>query len=174
MSVSSSCLCAGYDDQLPPGVITSHAMMESASNTSAVAKLCTSRLQLPAPRNSIGTSSARMERKGSRRWARAPQSATRAPAALITRYALSRPTYAKSVGPWKTDCLPAKVKSRSPHDTVTEPDSGTTRISSSPDCRSPGSPAASSAPHMLDSDHPADSGVTATVNGRPAVDLAGR
>src|ERR1700731_2823044 len=142
MSVSSSCLCAGYDDQLPPGVITSHAMMESASNTSAVAKLCTSRLQLPAPR--------------------------------IPRSALSRPTYAKSVGPWKTDCLPAKVKSRSPHDTVTEPDSGTTRISSSPDCRSTGSPAASSATHMLDSDHPADSGVTATVNGRLAVDLAGR
>ncbi len=38
-SLFSSCLWLGYDDQFPPGVMTSHAMMESASKVSAVAKL---------------------------------------------------------------------------------------------------------------------------------------
>src|SRR6516165_12068158 len=82
--------------------------------------------------------------------------------------------YPTSVGPAKTECLPARTKSPPPHDTVTEPDSGTTTISSWPDRRSIDSPAASSATHRLVSAHPAVSGVTATVTGGAPVDPAGR
>ena len=56
--VASSCLCGGYDDQLPPGVSTSQAISASASNASGVQKLLTCRLAAPAPRSSTGTASA--------------------------------------------------------------------------------------------------------------------
>lgn len=57
--------------------MTSHAISESASNVVAVPKLCTWRLQLPAPRNSTGTSDAARRRFGKLRVARAPQIAMR-------------------------------------------------------------------------------------------------
>jgi hypothetical protein len=51
-------LCGGYEDQLPPGVSTSHAISRSASKFSGVQKLFTCRLAAPAPRSSTLTSSA--------------------------------------------------------------------------------------------------------------------
>jgi hypothetical protein len=65
-------------------VITSQAITASASNTSAVAKLCTWRLHRPAPRSSTGTPAAGPWRTGSRRWARAPQRAKRPPPSLTS------------------------------------------------------------------------------------------
>src|SRR6185312_15836691 len=138
------------------------------------AKLCTSRLHMPAPRNSTGTSAAGTWRNGRLRLARAPHNATCAPSALVTRKLLSRPTYAKSVGPQNTDCRPAKSNSSSPHITLAAPDNGTTSISSSSQHRSTDSPAPSSTIHRLDSAQPADSGVTVTLNGWVPVDPAGR
>ena len=121
---------------------------------------------VPAPRNSIGTSSARCAEGQSPTGAGAAERDT-GTGGVVTRYALSRPRYPKSVGPWKTDCLPAKVNSRSSHDTATEPDSGTTgsrrrRIAVDGFARS------EFGHRQLASAQPADSGVTATVTGNAA------
>ena len=58
--------------------MTSHAISESASNTPAVPKLCTWRLQLPAPRSSTETSAAATRRFGNELFG--PGAADREPA----------------------------------------------------------------------------------------------
>src|SRR5688572_20200357 len=55
---SVSCLCGGQEDQLPAGVMTSHAIIRRASSTPGIPKLRTRRVAEPAPRTSTGTSSA--------------------------------------------------------------------------------------------------------------------
>ena len=57
--------------------MTSQAISESASNIPAVPKLCTWRLQLPAPRSSTATSAAATRRLGNDSLALAPQIANR-------------------------------------------------------------------------------------------------
>ncbi len=78
---------------MPPGVITSQAMIESASSTPGMPKLRTSRDATPAPRSSTGTSAAPTWRNGGvcRSAARAPQIATLAgPPTAVTVSSQSR------------------------------------------------------------------------------------
>ena len=52
-------MCGGYEDQLPSGVISSHALSLSAwSHTPGTPKFVTWRVALPEPRTSTGTPSA--------------------------------------------------------------------------------------------------------------------
>ena len=79
---------------MPAGVITSQAMIESASSTPGMPKLRTSREQGPAPRSSTGTSEAVTCRTAGvcRVVAFAAQTATRAAPSAVTVKAVSRVT----------------------------------------------------------------------------------
>ena len=92
MSDASSCLWGGYDDQLPAGVSTSHAISASASKASGVQKLLTWRLAAPAPRISTGTLSAGWWRNGSRASHTADGRAKRPPPGLVICAVASRGT----------------------------------------------------------------------------------
>ena len=89
---SSSCLCGGYEDQLPAGVRTSTAIRRSAANASGAQKLLTWRLAWPAPRSSTGTSGAATWRASRRRSAREEGRANRPPSCEVTSTRASRGT----------------------------------------------------------------------------------
>ncbi len=89
----ASCLCGGYDDQLPSGVSSSQQTSLSAwSQTPGTPKFATCRVAGPAPRISTGTSSAAPYAGGSARSQRDDGSATSAPASDTSEKELSRPT----------------------------------------------------------------------------------
>src|SRR3954453_12464877 len=102
VSLASSCLWGGYEDQLDAGVITSQAMSLSVSNAAGVAKLFTWRLLEPAPRSSTGTPDAGPYRNGRRRAALAPGSAITAASSLVSVTVDAIGRYAKSVAASKT------------------------------------------------------------------------
>jgi hypothetical protein len=86
LSSVASCLCGGYDDQLPSGVETSQQMSLSApSKAPGTRKFVTWRVADPAPRISTGTSCATTTAGSKRLVARADASATSQPSSLMSR-----------------------------------------------------------------------------------------
>ena len=134
---------------MPAGVITSQAMIASASSTSGVPKLRTSRERLPAPRSSTGTSSAaqvperrgaarrRTERRADRdpRRRRRRRSAVRRGARRVRRRRRwARRTRWRAGQRWRTAVDPSGE--RAP--TSAEPASGTTTYSQARPAPEPG------------------------------------
>lgn len=140
--------------------MTSQAINESASKVSAVPKLCTCRLQLPAPRSSSDTSAAATRRLGRERVARAPQIAIRPRPDSV--YAWSMPRYTMSAGPSNTDARGDSSKVSPAQVTEPPPASGRIITSVTPVCRSTLVPSKCKT-CSEDSLQPADSGVTWTV-----------
>ena len=131
---------------MPAGVSTSQAMSESASSTPGMPKLWTSRLAVPAPRSSTGTSRRRRRGGTPASWrVRLPgraQTATRAgpPAGGHGEAAVARRRRRSRSGPRTPTSRPASVAVSPPRTRrVTEPESGTTTCSHVPGRRSRGS-----------------------------------